>query len=146
MANPLRRKIIFIHHSQKLVDEQVISMFSAAQYWKIEYVNLANTEISLDLLTEVTVKLPNWQRELLDGRYMDRSIKNPEREFLLMNDPLKILFLKKNSWLIGTPLIIDNENVFRFHKLSDAVEWLKAKRVTVLKDLTNQSIEVPSPL
>jgi hypothetical protein len=83
---------------------------------------------------------------LLDTKYIDHSIKDPEHEFLLMDDSLKILFLKKNSWLIGTPLVIDNNRVFRFQHLSDAVEWLGTKNSSIRKNLTNHPVEVPSAL
>jgi arsenate reductase-like glutaredoxin family protein len=146
MANPLTSKITFIYHSQKLVDEQVISMLSPFQNSEIQLLNLANTEISIELLKQVASKLSNWQRVLLDTKYIDHSIKDPEHEFLLMDDSLKILFLKKNSWLIGTPLVIDNNRVFRFQNLSDAVEWLGTKNSSIRKNLTNHPLEVHSAL
>jgi hypothetical protein len=146
MANPLTSKITFIYHSQKLVDEQVISMLSPFQNSEIQLLNLANTEISIELLKQVASKLSNWQRVLLDTKYIDHSIKDPEHEFLLMDDSLKILFLKKNSWLIGTPLVIDNNRVFHFQHLNDAVEWLGTKNSAIRKNLTNHPVEVPSAL
>lgn len=148
MARRKTRKITFIYHGQKLIDEQVISMLPRQQYeYKtIEFINLANTEISIELLKEVASKLSDWQRTLLDSRYLDHSIRDPEHEFLLLEDAVKLLFLKNNSWLIGTPLVIDNNNVYRFQQASDAVEWLNAKDFKMLNTLKDQLIEVPSTL
>jgi arsenate reductase-like glutaredoxin family protein len=129
-----------------MVDEEIICMLPFQQNNEIQFFNLANTEISIELLKEVTSKLSNWQNVLLDTKYMDHSIRDPEQEFLLMNDSFKILFLKNNSWLIGTPLVIDNDRVFRFQQVCDAIDWLNAKNTRILKNVTDHSIEVPSTL
>jgi hypothetical protein len=77
---------------------------------------------------------------------MDHSIKDLQSEFLLMDDSFKISFLKNNSWLIATPLVIDNGRVFRFQQVCDAIEWLNTKSKRILKNMTIHSIKVPSNL
>lgn len=130
MAIQVTRKLILICHSHKIVDEQVITLLSAYPLPGLQLINLANTEISIELLKEISLKLEGWQHLLVDPRYMDHSIKNPENEFLMMDDASKIIFLKNDSWLIGTPMLIDNDKAYRLHSVRDVVACLNVANET----------------
>jgi hypothetical protein len=73
--------------------------------------------------------MPGWQLNLLDVRFLDHSIKDPEKEFMMLDPPAKIKFLADNPWTIRTPILISNDTTLQFAGLDDAESWLARQRI-----------------
>ncbi|HEX5172330.1 MAG TPA: hypothetical protein VFW11_24310 [Cyclobacteriaceae bacterium] len=82
----------FIYHSHKILDGEVCAVMSAQQNLIFRYVDLARERLSYGLLLDLTGKMPHWQSELVDPKFLDHSIKDAEREFMILNTPLKLIF------------------------------------------------------
>jgi len=126
--------ITFIYHSHKISDQQAFTAIQSLNEFAIHYIDLAKEPVSYSLLTELTRKLNHWQLNLADVQYMDHSIKNPEDAFLNLSDASKIKFLQNNVWSIGTPIVIDKYEAFRFVNPEQLHNWVKLKNESVLQE------------
>lgn len=62
---------------------------------------------------------------------MDHSIRDPEKEFLMLSSSAKIDFLFNNQWVIGTPIAVSEQAAARFMSVKEAEHWLKAYYILV---------------
>lgn len=114
-----------ICHSHKVLDQEVIDFFKLNSDVNLKLINLANDVISKKLLKMLTIKMDGWQSILIDPKFMDHSIKDPEKEFLMLSSSAKIDFLFNNRWVIGTPIAVSELTAERFMSVNDAEQWLK---------------------
>lgn len=123
--------LTLICHSHKMLDREVIELFCQNSKANLKLIDLAKDVISRKLLTMLAKKMDGWQFILVDTKFMDHSIKDPEKEFSILSSSAKIDFLYNNPWTIGTPIAVSEHTAARFMNVKDVEHWLKADHVLV---------------
>ena len=118
-------RIIFIFHSHKVIDQEAITSVNCLDEFNIKKLDLARDPISYSVLGELSIKMTDWEINLVDAKYMDHSIQDPLQEFLKLNTANKIKFLKNNRWPIGTPIAIHNDKAIRFNSTREVENWVR---------------------
>ena len=114
-----------ICHSHKILDQEVIHLFNLNADVDRKLIDLARQPISKRSLASLTKKIDGWQFSLVDPKFMDHSIKDPEKEFLMLSSTAKIDFLFNNQWVIGTPIAVSEQAAARLTSVKEAEQWLK---------------------
>lgn len=125
----MSKMLTVICHSHKMFDQEVIEFIQLRPEFACRVVDLAKKRISYRLLLEVAVKLDGWQCNLVDTKYLDHSIKDPEKEFLMLSASAKIKFLHNHQWSIGTPIVVGDHDATRYMNFADVERWLKDENV-----------------
>ena len=112
-----------------MLDKEVLGILSLKYEFPIECIDLANKPPSYRLLGSLAEKIPQWHLNLMDARFLDHSIKDAEKEYMMLDGPAKIKFLAHNPWTIKTPIFICDDTAFQFSELEDAENWLERQRM-----------------